>query len=240
MRRNTLLFCAAACAASLLTQPAFGGDKIKKQQFVVNLTSPISTKNSKEGDTFTAVVLEPAEYKDAVMEGKITKVEPAKNMESPKSHIMFGFTTLTVGDTTYKVQADLKEVTNSKGTDKVDEEGQVIAKGNGGKRAMGAAGGAGLGAVAGGMLGGGWGALAGAAAGGALGYVVALDVTSSSQNIEFYPGSHFTLEVTSKGEDRNANAADIRKLEADNEAKAAASAQPAATTPPATAPPANQ
>jgi hypothetical protein len=240
MQLRKLLF-ASTCVAALIVNPAFAGDKIKNQTFVVNLTSPISTKDSKTGDTVTALVLEPAEFQGGVIEGHVRKVEPAQNMEAPKSRIAFGFETLTVGDTTYKIQADLQDVVNSKGVAKVDEEGQVIAKGNGGKRAMGALGGAGIGSMAGGMLGGGWGALAGAAAGGALGYVIALDVTASSHNIEFYPGTHFTLNVTSKGLDKNADTAAIHKQEADNEAAMAANSSPtnansaAPATPPAQA-----
>jgi hypothetical protein len=109
-------------------------------------------------------------------------------------------------------------------------------------------GGGGLGSLAGGMLGGGVGSLAGGMAGGALGYVIALDVTASSKNIEFYPGTHFTLEVTSNGIDKNADSAAIRKLEAANEAAMAshssitpassAPATPASATAPATAAPA--
>jgi hypothetical protein len=218
MKGKQLLIVATTCVAILTTHLAFGGEKIKQSVFVVNLTSPISTKDSKPGDTFTAVVLEPAEHAGSVVEGHIRKVEPAKNMEAPKSRILFGIETLTEGDKTYKIQTELQNVVNSKGMAKVDEEGQVIAKGNAGKRALAGIGGGGLGSFAGGMLGGGIGSLAGGLAGGALGYVIALDVTASSHNIEFYPGSHFTIEVTSKGEDKNADSAGIKKLEADNEA----------------------
>jgi len=59
--------------------------------------------------------------------------------------------------------------------------------------------------------------------------VIALDVTASSHNIEFYPGSHFTIDVTSKGEDKNSDPSAIRKLEADNEAILAQKSSPAAS-----------
>lgn len=226
MKGKQLLLVVMTCGALLTTSPAFGGEKIKHAGLVVNLTSPISTKDSKPGDTFTAVVLQPAEHAGAVIEGHIRKVEPAKNMEAPKSRILFGFETLTEGGTTYKIQAELQDVANSKGMAKVDEEGQVISKGNAGKRALAGLGGGGLGSLAGGMLGGGIGSMAGGLAGGALGYVIALDVTASSHNIEFYPGSHFTIEVTSKGEDKNADPSAIEKLEADNEAIMAQKSSP--------------
>jgi hypothetical protein len=223
MTANKLYWVALMGAAIGIAQPVFAGEKsIKNQNFVVNLTSPISTKDSKAGDIFTAQVLQPAEFQGSVVEGHIRKVEPAQNGGAPKSRISFAFETLTVGDTTYKIQADLEDVVNSKGVAKVDEEGQVIAKGNGGKRAMAGFGGAGFGALAGGMLGGSMGSLIGGAVGGAAGYLVSLDVTASSQNIEFYPGTHFTLQVTSKGIDRNINAADVQRQEAAAEASMAA------------------
>jgi hypothetical protein len=232
-----MLGAALLCVALESVQPAAAGEHgFKNQQFVVNLTAPISTKDSKPGDTFTAVVLEPAEFQGAIVEGHVRSVEPAKNMEAPKSKINFAFETMTVGDVTYKIQADLKEVANSKGVAKVDEEGQAIGTGNGGKRAAAGFGGAGLGALAGGMLGGGMGSLIGGAIGGAAGYMVALEMTSSSHNIEFYPGTHFTLQVTSKGVDKGMDAAAVRNQEAANEAAAAQkasapAAQSAASTP---------
>jgi hypothetical protein len=213
------------------TQAAHAGDKsIKNEKFVLKLTAPISTATSKAGDQFTAIVLEPIEYRDAIVEGHVRKVEPAQNLDSPKSHINFGFETLTVADKTYKIQADLKEVSNSHGVAKVDEEGQAIAQGNGGKRAMAGLGGAGIGSLAGGMLGGGLGSLAGGMMGGALGYVIALDITASSKNIEFYPGSQFTVQVTSKGIDKDVDAAKVHEQEAASEA-AMAKAVPAVPAP---------
>lgn len=219
MKRSIWMVAALLCVALGDTRPAAAGQRsIKNQEIVVNLTAPISTKISKAGDVFTAVVLEPAEFQGAIVEGHVRTVEPAKNMAAPRSRINFAFETMTVGDVTYKIQADLKEVANSKGVAKVDEEGQVIAKGNGGKRAAAAFGGAGLGSLAGGMLGGGMGSLIGAAAGGAAGYLISLDMTASSQNLEFYPGTHFTLDVTSKGVDKQVDASEVRKQEAANEA----------------------
>ena len=119
--------------------------------------------------------------------------------------------TITINDVTYKIQAELKEVTNAKGVKKVDEEGQVFAQGNGMKKALFAGGGAGFGALAGGMLGGGLGSAVGGLAGGALGYVIALEVTTNGTNIDFFPGSTFVLEVTDKGVNKDIKAEDVRK-----------------------------
>jgi hypothetical protein len=231
--------------AMLATTTAWAGDKGPKDQtLVVKLTSPISTATSKVGDQFTAIVLQPAEYANAIVEGHVRKVEAAKNMESPKARLLFDFDTLTVGDVTYKIRADLQDVMNSKGVAKVDEEGQVISQGNGGKRAAGALGGGGFGALAGGLLGGGTGALIGGAVGGLAGYLVTVEMTSSSKNIEFYPGTQFTLQVNGKGVDKNVDAMQVRNQESAAEA-AMAPAPPAPTAAPATAsaspePPSNQ
>jgi hypothetical protein len=230
MHTNKLAIFLGFTSILFATHAAYAGDKsIKNEKFVLKLTAPISTATSKVGDQLTAIVLEPVEYRDAIVEGHVRKVEPAQNLENPKSHIAFGFETLTIADKTYKIQADLKEVANSNGVAKVDEEGQAIAQGNGGKRAMAGFGGAGLGSLAGGMLGGGLGSLAGGMVGGALGYVVALDVTASSKNIEFYPGSQFTVQVTSKGIDKDVDAAKVREQEAASEA-AMTKAVPVAST----------
>jgi len=228
MKANRMVWIVAISALILGTRAARASDKPgKNQKFVVNLTSPISTKDSKPGDTFTAKVLEPAEFEGCVVEGHIRKVEPAQNAEAPKSRISFDFDTLTVGGAngaTYKIQAELEDVVNSKGVAKVDEEGQAIGRGNTAKRMLFGAGGAGLGSLAGGMLGGGLGSLAGGMVGGAAGYVVSLDVTASSHNIEFYPGTHFTLSVTNKGVDKNVDAAAVQQQEAAAEAAMAAHA----------------
>ena len=59
MTANKLYWVALMSAAIGVAHPAFAGEKsIKNQNFVVNLTSPISTKDSKAGDIFTAQVLE--------------------------------------------------------------------------------------------------------------------------------------------------------------------------------------
>lgn len=233
MKSNRWLMAVTMCV-TMIAPRAFAGDKIRNETLVVNLTSPISTKTSKAGDTFTAVVLSPAKYQNAVVEGHIRKVEAAQSGTAPKARVYFGFETITLPDnTTLKIQAQLQDVVNSRGVAKVDEEGQVVSKGNGAKRAMFGMGGAGLGAFAGGMLGGTAGSLIGGAAGGALGYVVSLDMTASSQNIEFYPGTHFTLEVNSRGVAKDVDADAVRKLDAANEAANAAPAQTAPAPAPA-------
>jgi hypothetical protein len=218
-----------------------GGKPFKNGSITVVLDSPICTSLNKVGDSFVARVTQPANIKGAIVEGHITKLEPAKDANARKSHITFGFETITVGEKTYKIQATLKQVTNAKGVQKVDEEGDVLGQGNGMKRALLGAGGGGLGALAGGMLGGGVGAVAGGLAGGALGYVIALDFTTSGKNIDFFPGSTFVLDVTDEGENKKIRAEDVRTLDANAIAvQQKSSAPPAAIAVPSDLDPVSQ
>jgi hypothetical protein len=190
----------------------------KNMQFVVKLTAPVSTATSKAGDQFTALVVLPTDYQGAIFEGTIKKVEPARDKRRPHSNIDFAFETLTIGDKTYKVQADITDYANSKGVAKVNEEGVLVAKGNSGAKKKGSLFGAMAGMAAGYALGGMSGLAVGAVAGGALGYGVAAEFGASSVNMEFYPGSQFTLQVTSQGIANGVDSAKVRELEAANEA----------------------
>jgi hypothetical protein len=222
-------------AATLFSTMPLHAQKLKDGTMVVNLQSPIGTESSKEGDTFTASVIEPAKYAGAIVEGKIQKVNPAVAGSNDKAKFVFAFTSITMPDNdTYKMSAELKEVTNAKGVAKVDDEGQVIGRGNGAKRALMAGGGAGAGALVGGMFGGSLGALAGGAIGGAAGYLVSLEVTAGGQNVNFSPGTHFSLEVKSHGKLKDADAAAIR-TEANTNVTRYATPAPDATTVPASA-----
>jgi hypothetical protein len=210
MRANRILALATLSVALLFSRSALAGKPFKNGPMTVVIDSPISTTLNKEGDSFVARVIAPTEIQGAIVEGHIRKIQAAQNGDAPKSHIVFAFETLTIGDTTYKIQADIKEWKNSKGVAKVDEEGALVAQGNGMKKAMFGLGGGGIGALAGGMIAGPVGGLAGGLAGGALGYAVSLDLTTSGKNMEFFPGSQFVIDVTDKGVNKDVNAEAVR------------------------------
>lgn len=172
---------------------------LKDATFVVKLTSPISTRTSSPGDTFAALVESPSEYQGAVFVGRITKLKkPRKGVGKGKAEIAFRFEALTARGNTYPVMADLRDVTNSKGVRSVDEEGQVIGKTSNKKRFGAAAAGAGLGVLIGALAGGAQGAAAGGAAGLAAGIAIGLRMTTTGSQLEFLPGSHFTLDVSDR------------------------------------------
>ncbi len=202
--RFVLFAAGAVFSAHLSAQPAQQAALgLKNTPFVVKLLSPISTKTSSQGDRFTAIVEEPSEHQGAVFEGKITKLaKPKKGVGKGKAEIAFEFDSMTANGTTVPIAADLKDVTNSQGVKSVDEEGQVIGKTSNKKRVGAAVAGAGLGALVGALAGGANGAAVGSVAGLGLGLAVGLTMTTSGAELEFLPGSHFTLSVSDRNQRR--------------------------------------
>jgi hypothetical protein len=197
----------AACVAALVTtqwmaaqatspQPPPLG--LKNIEMSVKLLSPISTKTSKAGDKFSAQVLTPESYGGAIIEGHIASIKTAKNRD--KAEISFQFETLTFRGATHPIQADLKEVANSQGVKNVDEEGRAIGKSSKKKALESALIGSAVGGILGGVLGGGKGAAIGAAAGAGAGLLFAIKFTTSGSQMEFAPGSTFTLDVSDRGQ----------------------------------------
>ncbi len=174
--------------------PAFG---IHNETFTVRLLSPISTKTANVGDTFTAVVLSPEGFASGIVEGRVANLKrPHKGFGDGKSEVQLEFDTLSWSGRTERISAELRDVTNSLGVKNVDDEGRVIAHSSNKKRMAGAAGGAGVGALIGVMHGGLEGGIVGAATGGLAGYFITAKLTSTSSDIEFRPGSVFTLQVS--------------------------------------------
>ena len=200
MRHVVLLACILILIAEAQGQPApkLG---IKHVAFTAKLLAPISTKESKEGDMFTALVEEPSQYSGAILEGSITRLRKARKVgKNAKSELAFHVESMTWEGTTVPVTVDLTDVANSKGVRNVDEEGHVIGKSSNAKRQAGAALGSLAGAVIGGALAGSSGALIGAAAGAGLGLVIAVGFTSANEDIDLQPGSRLTLDVSDREE----------------------------------------
>lgn len=138
----------------------------KDTDLLVKLRAPgINSKTSATGDEIRADVLEPAEYSDYEMVGRIVQAKSDGKLRA-KSVLLFKFEKLVKGNATIPVSAVLKQVTNSKGAPNVDEEGRMVRTKNHMKSLAAASAG---GALLGGLLGGGKGALIGALAGAAAG-----------------------------------------------------------------------
>ena len=179
---------------SKLSEDGFG---IKDLTFLATLLSPLSTKTAKPGDTFTATVESPTQYVGAVIEGKINSLnKPKKGIGKGQATIEFEFDSMTFQGKTSLMSIQLTEVANSKGVKNVDDEGRAIGKTSNKKRVGMAFGGAALGALAGYALGGASGAMIGAGVGAAAGLATAMTMTTTGSEIEFKPGSKFTLSVS--------------------------------------------
>jgi hypothetical protein len=191
-----LFLCLQPLSASQDKAPSFD-----HAQFVVKLLTPISTKGSREGDTFTALVVTPEEYSGAEISGKINKlIKPKKG--GGKAEISFQFQSITINGEAWDIQSELKNVSNSQGVKNVDEEGHIISQTSNKKRVAATAVGAGFGALLGGLKGGGKGAAIGAAAGAAAGLIIGIKMTATASDIEFSPGSQFTLDISDLPKDK--------------------------------------
>jgi hypothetical protein len=165
--------------------------------FKLELLSSISTANNKKGDRFNCLVVEPIEFKDATVEGQITKLKNA-GRAGKKSEIALAFKSITMKDgRTGKFDGQIKDVYEVAGAStqgRADEEGRVQGK-SVQKRALKIAVGVAVGAAIGAILGGGKGAVIGGALGGSLG--AATTISEKSPNMEFTQGT--LLDVKTAG-----------------------------------------
>jgi hypothetical protein len=176
--------------------------KISKQTFRVSLSNGLGTATSHANDPIATVVLEPQEFAGWEMVGHIGKLTPAKRGSSKPSQLEFELVTLAKQGVLVPVAADVIDVSNSKGTKGVDEEGNVIGRTSKKKKVAGGI----LGAVAlgaaGYALGGAAGAAGGAAAGAIAGVMMVKMTTKGGSDIRFEKGATLTLQVSSLNKPR--------------------------------------
>jgi hypothetical protein len=169
----------------------------KDTEMRVKLTAPVSTATNQKGDKVSAMVVEPADYRGAVMEGEIRESKSGNKFKG-KSTLLFAFHTLTLKDgTRIPVASDVKSFTNSKGQQNTDEEGFLIEKKNNlGKMAAAS----GVGALIGGLAGGGKGALIGAGVGAGAAMIL-VQFGAKAPEIRLDPGSVLVLSVSPRRDD---------------------------------------
>lgn len=194
--RHSIL--AAACGMpvilSLLAPAAGAGDfQLQKDTEIrVRLTAPVSTATNQKGDKVTAMVVEPAALRGAVMEGEIRESKSGNKFKG-RSTLQFAFQTLVLKDgTRVPVTGDVKSFTNSKGQQNTDEEGFLIEKKNNlGKMAAAS----GVGALIGALAAGGKGAAIGAGIGAGAALLV-IQFGAQAPNIRLDPGAELVLSVS--------------------------------------------
>ena len=164
----------------------------------VKLLGPLSTRTGKCGDEVVVRVVAPEENKGDILEGFVTESKSGGSIKG-KSELTFVFQTHVHNNESKRVKSILKSITNSKGQEMVDEEGNVVKKENNlksviGKSILGGLAGAAIGAV----VAGGEGAAIGAAAGAgtaAITSVVYIKYKVQGANVAFDAGSEMLVEV---------------------------------------------
>lgn len=160
----------------------------------LRLENEIDTKEAKDGDKFTATVLDPSKYADATVEGHIAQIKKSgKVTGKTELALTFDRIRLRTGEN-LPMAAELVKVYGEDSAKEVDEEGNVKSGSQGKKTAVRAGGGAAVGAVIGAIAGGGKGAAIGAAIGGAAGAGSVL--IQGSQKIKLEPGTELLIRTT--------------------------------------------
>jgi len=135
----------------------------------VRLSTQISTKTNREGDKFTAVVLDPSDFSEAVLEGHIASLNKS-GKATGKTELSLAFDTIRLRDgRSSRFAGQVEKVYQSESVKTVDEEGNVETSSRTKDTATRTIGGGALGAIIGGIAGGGKGAAIGAILGATVG-----------------------------------------------------------------------
>ncbi len=170
-------------------------------QMKVRLTSPIDTRVNKSGDRFTAVVLDPSDYADAVIEGHIAQLNKS-GKATGKTEVAFAFDSIRLSDgRSGRFAAQVEKVYQSETVKTVDEEGNVETGNRTKDTATRGVGGAALGAIIGGIAGGGKGAAIGAAIGAGVG--VGSVFVQGGKDLILEPGTEILLRSAAPARTRD-------------------------------------
>lgn len=171
-----------------------GGAVPRGTEMRLRLETTIDTKEARDGDRFTAVVLTPTGYANSVAEGHIARVKSSGKMTGKTElSLTFDRLRLTTGSTV-PLSAQVVKIYDEGSAKEVDEEGTVKSGSQSKTTAVRAGGGAAIGAVVGAIAGGGKGAAIGAAVGGAAGAGSVL--IQGSKKIKLDSGTELLIRTT--------------------------------------------
>jgi hypothetical protein len=135
----------------------------------LRLNDTLNTKVNREGDKFTATVIEPGEFEGAVVEGYIAKLKRSGRLTG-QTELGLEFERMTYPNgRSFPFRAQVERVFESEQVKTVDEEGNVQTGSTTKDTTVRSAGGAAIGAVIGAIAGGGKGAAIGAIIGAGVG-----------------------------------------------------------------------
>ncbi|HEX5083829.1 MAG TPA: hypothetical protein VFY40_17405 [Blastocatellia bacterium] len=160
----------------------------------IRLENEIDSKESRDGDRFTATVLSPVRYADATIEGHIARINKSGKL-SGKTELALTFDRIRLRNgRSGRMAAQVVRVYGEDSVEKVDREGNIESDGRGKTTAVRTGGGAALGAIIGGIAGGGKGAAIGAAIGAGAG--AASTAIQGSSKVKLERGTEILIKTT--------------------------------------------
>jgi hypothetical protein len=160
----------------------------------IRLDNEIDTKESRDGDRFTATVLSPVRYADATIEGHIAKIDKSGKLTG-KTELALSFDRIRLRNgRSGRMAAQVVKVYGEDSVKEVDEEGNVKSGSKGKTTAVRTGGGAALGAIVGAIAGGGKGAAIGAAVGAGAG--AASTAIQGSNKVKLESGTEVLIRTT--------------------------------------------
>jgi hypothetical protein len=170
-------------------------------QMKIRLNTEINTKTNREGDKFTAVVLDPSDYAEAVIEGHIATLNKS-GKATGKTELSLAFDTIRMRDgRASRFAGQVEKVYQTESVKTVDEEGNVETSSRTKDTATrGVAGGA-LGAIIGGIAGGGKGAAIGAILGAGVGAGSVL--VQDGKDLILEPGTEILIRTAAPARTRD-------------------------------------
>ena len=161
----------------------------------VRLSSPISTKTGRVGDTFRATVVQPSTYESATVEGHIATLNKSGRV-SGKTEVGLAFDSVTLQDgRSVQIDGELVRIYESENVKRVDEEGRIETGSRTRDSEVRGGVGAVAGAILGGIVGGGKGALIGLIVGGAAG--VGTVYVDGNKDLVLDAGTEMVIRVAS-------------------------------------------
>ena len=160
---------------------------------VATLDTPLSTRNSRDGEPFTMTVVSPGQYRGAVIEG--TTSGERSGAITGRANMSLNFNTIRMGSRTYNFAGIVDQVRNTNGDVlNVNNEGVVRDSSQTNKTVTRAGIGAVLGGIIGAIAGGGSGAAIGATVGAGAG--AGTVILQGKDNLDLAAGSEFSITAT--------------------------------------------
>lgn len=160
----------------------------------VRLQDTISTKTSSEGDRFTAVVVEPSNYRDATIEGHIARLDRSGRLTG-RTEMILEFDRITLRNgRSGRMAAQVEQVHASEDVKTIDEEGNIETSSRSDDTTLRTGGGAALGAIIGAIAGGGKGAAIGALIGAGVG--AGSVYVQGRKDLILDPGTEMSIRTT--------------------------------------------